>query len=182
MKCAIENKYIIIYYYSNVPMPIHSVYWNRILYVENGTNCTVDTRWFSLHEVQEALKIKAPPWNNKREPTVFWVPSSYAIANRLIQEWANQQPLKIRARWVDGGQHQICKCNIQMILKDQAAILYCVKCLVTYTDGKLDFDKINEHSGVHNRHCGDQWTRNTSHLCKNVCAIGTCFNFWPVFQ
>ncbi|XP_038847088.1 nucleoside diphosphate-linked moiety X motif 13 isoform X2 [Salvelinus fontinalis] len=53
-----------------------------------------DARWFSLEEVQEALTIKAPPRNNKGEPTVFWVPPSYAIANRLIQEWANQQHLK----------------------------------------------------------------------------------------
>ncbi|XP_064780272.1 nucleoside diphosphate-linked moiety X motif 13 [Oncorhynchus masou masou] len=53
-----------------------------------------DARWFSLDEVQEALTIKAPPRNNKGEPTVFWVPPSYAIANRLIQEWANQQHLK----------------------------------------------------------------------------------------
>ncbi|XP_021420517.1 nucleoside diphosphate-linked moiety X motif 13 isoform X2 [Oncorhynchus mykiss] len=53
-----------------------------------------DARWFSLEEVQEALAIKAPPRNNKGEPTVFWVPPSYAIANRLIQEWANQQHLK----------------------------------------------------------------------------------------
>ncbi|XP_031655282.1 NAD(P)H pyrophosphatase NUDT13, mitochondrial isoform X2 [Oncorhynchus kisutch] len=53
-----------------------------------------DARWFSLEEVQEALTIKAPPRNNKGEPTVFWVPPNYAIANRLIQEWANQQHLK----------------------------------------------------------------------------------------
>ncbi|KAM9561573.1 NAD(P)H pyrophosphatase NUDT13, mitochondrial isoform 2-T5 [Salvelinus alpinus] len=53
-----------------------------------------DARWFSIEEVQEALTIKAPPRNNKGEPTVFWVPPSYAIANRLIQEWANQQHLK----------------------------------------------------------------------------------------
>uniref|UniRef100_A0A674B1P4 NAD(+) diphosphatase n=1 Tax=Salmo trutta TaxID=8032 RepID=A0A674B1P4_SALTR len=53
-----------------------------------------DARWFSLEEVQEALTIKAPPRNNKGEPTVFWVPPSYAIANRLIQEWANLQHLK----------------------------------------------------------------------------------------
>ncbi|XP_019902439.1 nucleoside diphosphate-linked moiety X motif 13 isoform X2 [Esox lucius] len=53
-----------------------------------------DARWFSLEEVQELLKIKAPPRNNKGEPPVFWVPPRYAIANRLIQEWANQQQLK----------------------------------------------------------------------------------------
>ncbi|XP_036811434.1 nucleoside diphosphate-linked moiety X motif 13-like [Oncorhynchus mykiss] len=39
----------------------------------------------------EKTQIKAPPWNNKRG---FWVPPSYAIANRLNQEWTDQQPLK----------------------------------------------------------------------------------------
>ncbi|KAL0984156.1 hypothetical protein UPYG_G00137810 [Umbra pygmaea] len=49
-----------------------------------------DARWFSLEEVQEALKIKTPPRKNEGQPTVFWVPPNHAIANRLIQEWANQ--------------------------------------------------------------------------------------------
>ncbi|KAJ7987615.1 hypothetical protein DPEC_G00328310 [Dallia pectoralis] len=53
-----------------------------------------DARWFSLEEVQELLKVKSPPRNNKGEPPLLWVPPSYAIANRLIQEWANRQQLK----------------------------------------------------------------------------------------
>ncbi|XP_036377098.1 nucleoside diphosphate-linked moiety X motif 13 [Megalops cyprinoides] len=50
-----------------------------------------DARWFSLDEIEEALQRKTPPRNPRGEPSVFWVPPSYAIANKLIQEWANQQ-------------------------------------------------------------------------------------------
>ncbi|KAK9965212.1 hypothetical protein ABG768_004313 [Culter alburnus] len=50
-----------------------------------------DARWFTFEEITEALQN--PPRNPKEEPPVFWVPPSYAIANQLIQEWANQQQL-----------------------------------------------------------------------------------------
>lgn len=53
-----------------------------------------DARWFTLEEITAALKIKVPPRNLKGEPPVFWVPPSYAIANRLIREWAANQQLK----------------------------------------------------------------------------------------
>ncbi|XP_051530507.1 nucleoside diphosphate-linked moiety X motif 13 isoform X1 [Myxocyprinus asiaticus] len=53
-----------------------------------------DACWFTVEEVTEALQMKKPPRNPKGEPPVFWVPPSYAIANQLIQEWANQQQLK----------------------------------------------------------------------------------------
>ncbi|XP_046888102.1 nucleoside diphosphate-linked moiety X motif 13 [Hypomesus transpacificus] len=53
-----------------------------------------DVRWFTLDEVTAALKIKTPPRNPKGEPPTFWVPPSYAIANRLIREWAANQQLK----------------------------------------------------------------------------------------
>nr|XP_055031759.1 nucleoside diphosphate-linked moiety X motif 13 [Misgurnus anguillicaudatus] len=52
-----------------------------------------DARWFTFKEITEALQIKKPPRNPKGEPPLFWVPPSYAIANQLIQEWANQQRL-----------------------------------------------------------------------------------------
>ncbi|KAK7122958.1 hypothetical protein R3I94_019923 [Phoxinus phoxinus] len=50
-----------------------------------------DARWFTFEEITEALQ--KPPRNPKGEPPVFWVPPPYAIANQLIQEWANQQQL-----------------------------------------------------------------------------------------
>uniref|UniRef100_A0A673JSF9 NAD(+) diphosphatase n=1 Tax=Sinocyclocheilus rhinocerous TaxID=307959 RepID=A0A673JSF9_9TELE len=50
-----------------------------------------DARWFTYEEITEALR--KPPLDPRREPPVFWVPPSYAIANQLIQEWANQQQL-----------------------------------------------------------------------------------------
>ncbi|XP_018616521.2 NAD(P)H pyrophosphatase NUDT13, mitochondrial isoform X1 [Scleropages formosus] len=50
-----------------------------------------DARWFTLHEIQEALKRKIPARDKKEGPSAFWVPPSYAIANQLIQEWAGQQ-------------------------------------------------------------------------------------------
>ncbi|XP_030629496.1 NAD(P)H pyrophosphatase NUDT13, mitochondrial isoform X2 [Chanos chanos] len=55
-----------------------------------------DARWFTLEEVTEALQRKKPPRNPKGEPPTFWVPPSYAIANRLISEWAQQQQLKLK--------------------------------------------------------------------------------------
>ncbi|XP_016349160.1 NAD(P)H pyrophosphatase NUDT13, mitochondrial isoform X2 [Sinocyclocheilus anshuiensis] len=50
-----------------------------------------DARWFTYEEITEALR--KPPLDPRREPPVFWVPPPYAIANQLIQEWANQQQL-----------------------------------------------------------------------------------------
>nr|XP_009304775.1 nucleoside diphosphate-linked moiety X motif 13 isoform X2 [Danio rerio] len=50
-----------------------------------------DARWFTLEEITTALQN--PPRNPREQPPVFWVPPSYAIANQLIREWANQQQL-----------------------------------------------------------------------------------------
>lgn len=50
-----------------------------------------DARWFTYEEITEALQNM--PRDPRREPPVFWVPPSYAIANQLIQEWANHQQL-----------------------------------------------------------------------------------------
>uniref|UniRef100_A0A673M3H5 NAD(+) diphosphatase n=2 Tax=Sinocyclocheilus rhinocerous TaxID=307959 RepID=A0A673M3H5_9TELE len=50
-----------------------------------------DARWFTYEEITEALQN--PPRDPRRELPLFWVPPSYAIANQLIQEWANQQQL-----------------------------------------------------------------------------------------
>ncbi|KAI7796948.1 nucleoside diphosphate-linked moiety X motif 13 [Triplophysa rosa] len=52
-----------------------------------------DAHWFTFKEITEALQIKKPPRISKGEPPAFWVPPSFAIANQLIQEWANQQQL-----------------------------------------------------------------------------------------
>lgn len=53
-----------------------------------------DARWFSLEEIDAALKVKRPPRNAKGDPITFWVPPKYAIANRLIREWAAYQQLR----------------------------------------------------------------------------------------
>ncbi|XP_035257440.1 nucleoside diphosphate-linked moiety X motif 13 [Anguilla anguilla] len=50
-----------------------------------------DARWFTLEEIEDALKKKAFPQGAKGEPTAIWVPPRYAIANKLIREWAIQQ-------------------------------------------------------------------------------------------
>lgn len=50
-----------------------------------------DARWFTYEEITEALQNL--PRDPRREPPVFWVPPSYAIANQLLQEWANHQQL-----------------------------------------------------------------------------------------
>ncbi|XP_056626607.1 nucleoside diphosphate-linked moiety X motif 13 isoform X2 [Triplophysa dalaica] len=52
-----------------------------------------DAKWFTFKEMTEALQIKKPPRISKGESPAFWVPPSFAIANQLIQEWANQQQL-----------------------------------------------------------------------------------------
>ncbi|XP_062860042.1 nucleoside diphosphate-linked moiety X motif 13 [Trichomycterus rosablanca] len=50
-----------------------------------------DARWCSLEEIQAALMVNKPPRDATAQPPGFWVPPSFAIANKLIQEWANQQ-------------------------------------------------------------------------------------------
>ena len=45
--------------------------------------------WFSLDDVTAALK--APPPSSRAQPIPFWVPPPYAVANRLIAEWAEQR-------------------------------------------------------------------------------------------
>ncbi|XP_041941356.1 nucleoside diphosphate-linked moiety X motif 13 isoform X3 [Alosa sapidissima] len=50
-----------------------------------------DARWFSLQEIEEALRLKKPPRNPEGETPTLWVPPSYAIAHQLVQEWVQQQ-------------------------------------------------------------------------------------------
>ncbi|XP_017566064.1 nucleoside diphosphate-linked moiety X motif 13 isoform X2 [Pygocentrus nattereri] len=50
-----------------------------------------DARWCSLEEVLAALQVKYPPNKPGATPPGFWVPHGFAIAHRLIQEWADQQ-------------------------------------------------------------------------------------------
>lgn len=50
-----------------------------------------DARWFSLQEIEEALRLKKPPRNPEGETPTLWVPPSYAIAHKLIREWVQEQ-------------------------------------------------------------------------------------------
>ncbi|TRY87134.1 hypothetical protein DNTS_007681 [Danionella cerebrum] len=50
-----------------------------------------EARWFTYEEIMNALKNA--PLDPRRPSPGFWVPPSYAIANQLIVEWANQQRL-----------------------------------------------------------------------------------------
>ncbi|MBN3299004.1 NUD13 protein, partial [Amia calva] len=50
-----------------------------------------DARWFGAEEVQEALCRGGPPRRGEEGATTVWVPPPYAIANQLLQEWANGQ-------------------------------------------------------------------------------------------
>ncbi|KAL2101731.1 hypothetical protein ACEWY4_003492 [Coilia grayii] len=50
-----------------------------------------DARWFSLQEVQEALRLKKPPRNHQGAPPTLWLPPRYAIAHQLVVEWVQQQ-------------------------------------------------------------------------------------------
>ncbi|XP_072523387.1 NAD(P)H pyrophosphatase NUDT13, mitochondrial isoform X2 [Salminus brasiliensis] len=61
-----------------------------------------DARWCSLEEILAALQMKRPPRNFRAQPPGFWVPPAVAIANRLIQEWADQQQLQ---RKLHGSRH-----------------------------------------------------------------------------
>ncbi|XP_074519720.1 NAD(P)H pyrophosphatase NUDT13, mitochondrial [Halichoeres trimaculatus] len=51
-----------------------------------------DVRWFSLEEVTAALKIRTPPRRGDAPPV--WFPPKHALANRLINEWAEHQRRK----------------------------------------------------------------------------------------
>ncbi|XP_035389169.1 nucleoside diphosphate-linked moiety X motif 13 isoform X2 [Electrophorus electricus] len=55
-----------------------------------------DARWCSLEEIQAALTIRKPPHNPEAQPPGFWIPPAYAVANRLIQEWADERGLKLK--------------------------------------------------------------------------------------
>ncbi|XP_031423841.1 nucleoside diphosphate-linked moiety X motif 13 [Clupea harengus] len=50
-----------------------------------------DARWFTLQEVQEALRLKKPPRNPEGETPTLWLPPRYAIAHQLVREWVQQQ-------------------------------------------------------------------------------------------
>ncbi|XP_036429049.1 nucleoside diphosphate-linked moiety X motif 13 isoform X2 [Colossoma macropomum] len=53
-----------------------------------------DARWCSLEEILAALQVKYPHRDPNATQAGFWVPPDFAVANRLIQEWADQQQLK----------------------------------------------------------------------------------------
>ncbi|KAJ3607483.1 hypothetical protein NHX12_024534 [Muraenolepis orangiensis] len=50
-----------------------------------------DARWFTLEEIRAALKVRTPPRELRDQPPTVWVPPAYAIAHRLIGEWAEDQ-------------------------------------------------------------------------------------------
>ncbi|CAL8302506.1 unnamed protein product [Lota lota] len=50
-----------------------------------------EARWFTLEEIRAALKVQTPPRNPRDQPPTIWVPPAYAIAHRLIREWADDQ-------------------------------------------------------------------------------------------
>ncbi|CAL8284051.1 unnamed protein product [Merluccius merluccius] len=50
-----------------------------------------DARWFTLEEIRAALKARTPPRNPPDQPPTIWVPPAYAVAHRLIREWAEDQ-------------------------------------------------------------------------------------------
>ncbi|XP_018080023.1 nudix hydrolase 13 L homeolog isoform X2 [Xenopus laevis] len=48
-------------------------------------------KWFSLEEVEEALKWQKVPPKQEDGTVPVWVPPKLAIANHLIQEWVQEQ-------------------------------------------------------------------------------------------
>ncbi|KAM9426032.1 NAD(P)H pyrophosphatase NUDT13, mitochondrial isoform 1-T2 [Pholidichthys leucotaenia] len=48
-----------------------------------------DARWFTLDEISSALKIRAPP--TRGNTPKLWLPPRHALANHLINEWAELQ-------------------------------------------------------------------------------------------
>ncbi|KAG7275497.1 hypothetical protein CRUP_032540 [Coryphaenoides rupestris] len=50
-----------------------------------------DARWFTLEEIRAALKVRTPTRNPQDQLPIVWVPPAYAIAHRLIREWAEDQ-------------------------------------------------------------------------------------------
>ncbi|XP_028820979.1 nucleoside diphosphate-linked moiety X motif 13-like isoform X2 [Denticeps clupeoides] len=50
-----------------------------------------DARWFTLEEIQEALRRASAPQAPGGGPPVFWLPPSFTIAHQLVQEWVRQQ-------------------------------------------------------------------------------------------
>lgn len=48
-----------------------------------------DARWFTVEEITRALQVKTPP--RRGDAPVIWLPPKYALANRLIREWVEQQ-------------------------------------------------------------------------------------------
>ncbi|XP_054839198.1 NAD(P)H pyrophosphatase NUDT13, mitochondrial isoform X2 [Eublepharis macularius] len=53
-------------------------------------------KWFSLEEVEQALRREPKPSQERDNSLSFWVPPKQAIAHRLIQEWVKKQAV-IRA-------------------------------------------------------------------------------------
>ncbi|XP_077206555.1 NAD(P)H pyrophosphatase NUDT13, mitochondrial isoform X2 [Paroedura picta] len=48
-------------------------------------------KWFSLEEVEQALRRAPKPSQEDDDSHSFWVPPKQAIAHRLIQEWVKKQ-------------------------------------------------------------------------------------------
>ncbi|KAM4636431.1 NAD(P)H pyrophosphatase NUDT13, mitochondrial isoform 1-T3 [Discoglossus pictus] len=53
-------------------------------------------RWFSLKEVEEALKRGITPSKQEDGTLPVWVPPKWAIAHHLIREWVKEQKAQIR--------------------------------------------------------------------------------------
>lgn len=51
-------------------------------------------KWFSLEEVEQALRKPPKPSQEDDDSISFWVPPKQAIAHRLIQEWVKKQAVK----------------------------------------------------------------------------------------
>ncbi|XP_060096795.1 NAD(P)H pyrophosphatase NUDT13, mitochondrial isoform X2 [Heteronotia binoei] len=50
-------------------------------------------KWFSLEEVEQALKRPPNPSQEESDSHSFWVPPKQAIAHRLIREWVKKQAI-----------------------------------------------------------------------------------------
>ncbi|KAM4702856.1 NAD(P)H pyrophosphatase NUDT13, mitochondrial [Rhinophrynus dorsalis] len=55
-------------------------------------------RWFSLEEVEEALRRPYVPYKQEDGTMPVWVPPKWAIAHHLIQEWVEEQKTLLNGR------------------------------------------------------------------------------------
>ncbi|KAE8591019.1 hypothetical protein XENTR_v10018281 [Xenopus tropicalis] len=55
-------------------------------------------KWFSLEEVEEALKWQKVPPKQEDGTVPIWVPPKIAIAHHLIQEWVQEQRAQLKHR------------------------------------------------------------------------------------